>query len=122
VRRRTAPAPPSSSNSIVTDEMTTGRERPRRGGTTMAFTMSEFTPRPAQTRIATRISLLLLAIVAGAAVGVALLSRSVATLVPAAPEATIASVEEPCRMIEVEIDEGYGVRGHVTRQICRKAL
>lgn len=88
----------------------------------MAFTMSEFTPRPAQTRIATRIFLLLLAIVAGAALGVALLSRSVATPAPAAPEATLASIEEPCRTIEVEIDEGYGVRGHVTRQVCRKAL
>jgi hypothetical protein len=88
----------------------------------MAFTMSEFAPRPMHTRSAARISLMLLAIVAGVAAGEALLARSVATPVPAAPAAILASVEEPCRTIEVEIDEGYGVRGHVTRQICRKAL
>ncbi|MCC3247416.1 hypothetical protein LG047_19180 [Methylocystis sp. WRRC1] len=37
------------------------------------------------------------------------------------------SAEEPavsqnCHEVEVETDEGYGVRGHVTRTVCRSAL
>lgn len=87
----------------------------------MTFTISEFASRPVRTRSVLRISSMLLAIVAGVAAGQALLARSVATPVSAEPVATLASVEE-CRTIEVEIDEGYGVRGHVARQICRKAF
>jgi hypothetical protein len=29
-------------------------------------------------------------------------------------------VDDKCRTIEVEIDDGYSVRGHVTRTVCRK--
>jgi hypothetical protein len=32
------------------------------------------------------------------------------------------SAKEGCRQVIVEIDEGYGVSGHVTRWVCRKAL
>ena len=32
------------------------------------------------------------------------------------------SAKPECRQVTVEIDEGYGVSGHVTRLVCRKAL
>ena len=32
------------------------------------------------------------------------------------------SAKPECRQVIVEIDEGYGVSGQVTRSVCRKAL
>jgi hypothetical protein len=32
------------------------------------------------------------------------------------------SAKQGCRQVIVEIDESYGVSGHVTRWVCRKAL
>jgi len=44
----------------------------------------------------------------------------------AATTATAAQVSltqgERCREVQVEIDDGYGVRGQVIRTVCRKAL
>ena len=33
-----------------------------------------------------------------------------------------AAAKPECRQVIVEIDEGYGVSGQVTRSVCRKAL
>ncbi|ATQ67556.1 hypothetical protein CQW49_06385 [Methylosinus trichosporium OB3b] len=91
----------------------------------MSFAMTEFASRPVQTGSAVRISLALLAMVAGLAAGKALIAR-VATPALAEPAPAVATLraapaKDVCRAVEVEIDEGYGVRGHVTRWVCRKA-
>jgi hypothetical protein len=95
----------------------------------MTFAVTEFASRPVQTASAVRMSLLILGAIAGLAAGKALLAQGLTTLAKAepavAPIASAAVVAEPakdvCRRVEVEIDEGYGVRGHVTRWVCRKA-
>jgi hypothetical protein len=85
--------------------------------------MTEFASRPVPTSSALRLSLALLAVVAGLAVGKALVARSFVAPAAAEPAATVETThKDMCRAVEVEIDEGYGVRGHVTRMVCRKAL
>lgn len=88
----------------------------------MTFAMTEFASRPVPTSSALRLSLALLAIVAGLAVGKALLARGF--VAPAAEPAAAVEMthKDSCRAVEVETDEGYGVRGHVTRMVCRKAF
>ncbi len=39
-----------------------------------------------------------------------------------APDAKAETGKEECREVVVETDEGYGVRGTVTRIVCRKVL
>lgn len=39
-----------------------------------------------------------------------------------APDAKAEASERDCREVVVETDEGYGVRGTVTRTVCRKVL
>jgi hypothetical protein len=88
----------------------------------MTFAMTEFVSRPVQTGSAVRISLALLAVVAGLAAGKALLARGVMASTVATPMAEpfhATGTKGVCRSTEVEIDEGYGVRGHVARRICR---
>ncbi|MBY6240549.1 hypothetical protein [Methylosinus sp. Sm6] len=92
----------------------------------MTFAMTELASRPVQIGSAVRMSLALLAVIAGLSAGKALLARGLATPTAAnpAPVAKMqrdASAEDRCRTVEVEIDEGYGVRGHITRRVCRKA-
>lgn len=73
---------------------------------------------------------------AGVATAKALLSKSDAAPVAASvstvkpfilaldgePEAKVEANKQDCREVVVETDEGYGVRGTVTRTVCRKVL
>jgi hypothetical protein len=103
----------------------------------MTLAMTEFASRPVRVASAVKIAFLILGATVCLAAGKALLAQGLAAPAlpePAAPalvargavEPIAARVEAPgrdvCRRVEVEIDEGYGVRGHVTRWVCRKAL
>lgn len=102
----------------------------------MSLTMNEFASRPVHAAAAVRVSFLIIGAIACLAVGKALLTQGLTTpamaepspvavsQIAAAPIAVTAqaSSETTCRQVVVEIDEGYGVRGHVTRQVCRKAF
>lgn len=100
----------------------------------MSLSIDEFASRPVHAASAARVSFLILGVIASLTVGKALLTQGLTTPAmaePAAPIVKVAAeslpvgVQEPgrnvCRQVEVEIDEGYGVRGHVTRWICSKA-
>jgi len=53
------------------------------------------------------------------------ISSTMPFILPVSGETTAAAqvdITENCRAVEVETDEGYGVRGKVTRVVCRKAL
>lgn len=103
----------------------------------MSLSMNEFASRPVHAASAARVSFLILGVIASLAAGKAMMAQGLTTPAmaePAAPaavakiamEAVAANAQEPaknvCRQVEVEIDEGYGVRGHVTRWVCRKAF
>lgn len=102
----------------------------------MTIAMTDFASRPVHTASAVRISFVILGAIACLAAGKALLAHGLTTPAKAEPVAaatasraaveTLALREAPakdvCRRVEVETDEGYGVRGHVTRWVCRKAL
>lgn len=83
----------------------------------MTFAMTELAFRPVRTGAAVRMSLVLLAVVAGVSVGRALLAREAAPA-SGAPVLATATTEAVCPTDELEIDEGYGVRGSGSRKIC----
>ncbi|WP_036293769.1 hypothetical protein [Methylosinus sp. PW1] len=97
----------------------------------MTFAVTEFASRPIRTDAAMRMAFVILGATVALAGAKAFLAQSVAAPVP--PTAPVASIAEPasfaaadaaqsvCRPVVVEIDEGYGVRGQVTRWVCRKA-
>lgn len=98
----------------------------------MTFAVSELASRPVQTAAAMRMAFVILGATVALAGAKAFTARSVAApILPSAPVAPIAesvaladaeATQDICRRVVVEIDEGYGVRGHVTRWICRKAF
>lgn len=97
----------------------------------MTFAVSELASRPVQTAAAMRMAFVILGATVALAGAKAFTARSVvAPILPSAPVAPIAesvaladaATQDVCRRVVVEIDEGYGVRGHVTRWICRKAF
>jgi hypothetical protein len=97
----------------------------------MSFNPIKFVSRPARFALVMKITLCFLAADASLAAADVLLIKSqepvaaVATATLGAEQASLArddSVKPECRQVIVEIDEGYGVSGHVTRRVCRKAL
>jgi hypothetical protein len=64
-------------------------------------------------RIAALVGVVGFGVDAGAAAATAFLSKPAA-----ASEMKIDASGKPCRQIVVETDEGYGVRGTVTRTVC----
>ncbi len=103
----------------------------------MTLAVTDFASRPVRVASAVKIAFLILGVNVCLVAGKALLAQGLATpamaesvapaLVSKAAVQPIAEiVEQPardvCRRVEVETDEGYGVRGHVTRRVCRKAL
>ena len=100
----------------------------------MSFNPMKFASRPIRFALVLKIIFCFLAADASLAAADVLLSKSrepvVAVNAPAstargAEHAVLArddSAKTECRQVIVEIDEGYGVSGHVTRSVCRKAL
>ena len=100
----------------------------------MTFNPMKFASRPVRFALVMKIIFCFLAADASLAAADVLLIKSqepaVAVKAPAsaarsAEQATLAgddSAKPECRQVIVEIDEGYGVSGHVTRWVCRKAL
>jgi hypothetical protein len=100
----------------------------------MSFNPMKFASRPIRFAMVMKITLCFLAADASLAAADVLLIKSqepvVAVNAPAsaarnAEQASLArddSAKPECRQVIVEIDEGYGVSGHVTRSVCRKAL
>jgi hypothetical protein len=99
----------------------------------MSFNPIKFVSRPVRFALVMKITLCFLAADASLAAADVLLIKSqepVAAVAPAtatfgAEQARLArddSAKPECRQVIVEIDEGYGVSGHVTRRVCRKAL
>ena len=97
----------------------------------MTFDPIRFASRPVRSTVAMKISFGFLALIVSLAAGNVMLSKVEAAplATPAAHAVNIqqASLEEPvlrdvCRQVVVEVDDGYGVRGHVTRWVCRKVF
>ena len=96
----------------------------------MTFNPMKFASRPIRFALVTKIIFCFLAADASLAAADVLLIKSqepaVAVKSAASTEqAALArddSAKPECRQVVVEIDEGYGVSGHVTRWVCRKAL
>jgi hypothetical protein len=96
----------------------------------MSFNLMKFASRPIRFALVMKIIFCFLAAdVSLAAADVLLIkSQEPAVAVKAAASAEQAalarddSAKPECRQVIVEIDEGYGVSGHVTRRVCRKAL
>lgn len=98
--------------------------------TRMSF---KFASRPVRIAVAMKIAFLILGANASLAAAKVLLTKGqeasaqtpvVARIVPVEPVfvAAVEPAKDVCRQVEVETDDGYGVRGHVTRWVCRKAL
>lgn len=83
---------------------------------------------PVRVGYAVRVSFCIVAAGLALCVGKALLAKGLDMSAHAAPVvardsvAIKAPVQDVCRQVIVEIDEGYGVRGQTTRWVCRKAL
>ncbi len=97
----------------------------------MSFNPMKFASRPIRFALVIKIIFCFLAADASLAAADVLLIKSqqpaVAVNALAASSAEQASARDDsakpeCRQVIVEIDEGYGVTGHVTRSVCRKAL
>jgi hypothetical protein len=98
----------------------------------MSFNPMKFASRPVRFALVIKIIFCFLAADASLAAADVLLSKTqepaVAVNASAARSAAQAafarddSAKPECRQVIVEIDEGYGVSGHVTRSVCRKAL
>ncbi len=105
----------------------------------MIFNLTNFVSRPVRIALAMKIAFCFVAADASLAVTKVLLIKSQESAAEVTvPTQDIASAAEPsaqqasllqddsakqgCREVIVEIDEGYGVSSHVTRQVCRKAL
>jgi hypothetical protein len=93
------------------------------------FASCNFASRPVRVAVAMKIAFIIVAANVSLAGAKVLWSKGqetgVATSVATVAPATIAQSEpakDVCRQVEVEVDEGYGVRGHVSRWVCRKAL
>jgi hypothetical protein len=95
----------------------------------MNANISNLASRPIAVAYAVKIAFCIVAAGVSLCVGKALLTNGLATSAMAQTSATppLATViEEPvktaCREVSVETDEGYGVRGHVVRHVCGRAL
>jgi hypothetical protein len=99
----------------------------------MSFNPMKFAARPIRFALVIKIIFCFLAADASLAAADVLLIKSqqpavavnaAASIVRGAEQATLApsdSAKPECRQVIVEIDEGYGVSGQVTRSVCRKA-
>ncbi|MGA8172379.1 MAG: hypothetical protein WB816_16320 [Methylocystis sp.] len=99
----------------------------------MTFNPTKLASRPVGVVLAMKILLCLLAADVGLVAAKALLSHGgemVAAVATRAVEpgarpaftAQVAPVKRECRHVLVEIDEGYGVSSHVTREVCREVM
>jgi hypothetical protein len=92
----------------------------------MILHSTDFASRQIGASSAMRIAFSIIALTACLGVGKALLAHglaaSAATTSVAEPAPQIVAAKDTCRQVTVETDEGYGVRGEVSRWICRKAL
>ena len=100
----------------------------------MSFNPMKFASRPIRFALVIKIIFCFLAADASLAAADVLLIKTrqpavainaAASTAPGDEQATLAgadSAKPECRQVIVEIDEGYGVSGHVTRLVCRKAL
>lgn len=97
----------------------------------MSFNPMKFASRPIRFALVLKIIFCFLAADASLAAADVLLIKSqqpavaVNATASTAEQATLTrddSAKPECRQVIVEIDEGYGVSGHVTRSVCRKAL
>lgn len=93
----------------------------------------KFASRPVRIAVAMKFAFLILGANASLAAAKVLWTKGqetsahtpvVARIVPieAVAVATVEPAKDVCRQVEVETDDGYGMRGHVTRWVCRKAL
>jgi hypothetical protein len=99
----------------------------------MSFNPMKFAVRPIRFALVIKIIFCFLAADASLAAADVLLIKSqqpavvvnaAASTVRGAEQAALApsdSAKPECRQVIVEIDEGYGVSGQVTRSVCRKA-
>jgi hypothetical protein len=89
---------------------------------------SDFTSRQVGAAAAMRVAFSVLALTASVGIGKALMTHALApsvTKAVAAPTQQVTQVamaKDTCRQVTVETDEGYGVRGEITRWVCRRAL
>ena len=86
---------------------------------------SDFASRQVGAAAAMRVAFSILALTASLGIGKALMTHGLApgvTKTVAAPAQQVAIAKDTCRQVTVETDEGYGVRGEVTRWVCRRAL
>lgn len=88
-----------------------------------------FASRPVRAALAIKIAFMVLAADVSFAAAKALLHKeppAAASVIQHSAVPVIIAVDTPaqpeCRQVIVETDEGYGVRGSVTRWVCRKAL
>ena len=101
----------------------------------MTFDPTAFAQRPVRPAVAMKFAYCLLAATVGLAAGKVVLAKmqeapaasrvAMALATPVAQTAfapQIDAARETCREVQAEIDDGYGVRGQVTRWVCRKAL
>jgi hypothetical protein len=95
----------------------------------MNANFSRFASRPVGVAHAVKISFCIVGVGLSLCVGKALLTYGLTTgamarTLTTQPMATI--IDEPtnniCHDVSVEIDDGYGVRGHVTRHVCGKVF
>lgn len=98
----------------------------------MTYDPIAFASHPVPSAIAMRLAFCLLAATAPIAVGKVVLAKAqeapaakhaVMALATRAADASlaiqIAAAEQTCRQAQIEVDDGYGVRGHVARWVCR---
>jgi hypothetical protein len=96
----------------------------------MNANFSSLASQPVRVGYAVRVAFCILAAGVALCVGKTLLAKSLSMSAMAAPmvarQAISPAAQEPakdvCRQVTVELDEGYGLRGHATRWVCRKAL
>lgn len=101
----------------------------------MTFDPTAFAQRPVRPDVAMKFAFCLLAATVGLVAGKVVLAKmreapavtrvAMALATPVAETVyapRIDAAKETCREVQVEIDDGYGVRGQVTRWVCRKAL
>jgi hypothetical protein len=87
---------------------------------------TDFAMRSVGAPAAMRVAFSILALTACLGVGKALMAHGLAldaspAIAAPAPQ-IVATAKDTCRQVTVQTDDGYGVRGEVSRWVCRKAL
>ena len=95
----------------------------------MNANFSKFASRPVGVAHAVKVSFCIVGVGLSLCVGKALLTYGLTTGAQAQTVATqpMATIIDPpasslCHDVSVEVDDGYGVRGHVIRHVCGKVL